>query len=52
MAQTLVGLGTSLILSIMLVFLLMVALYNSSMIGMPSDSALVSFVPASSPATT
>jgi HAE1 family hydrophobic/amphiphilic exporter-1 len=29
MAQTLVGLGTSLILSIMLVFLLMVALYNS-----------------------
>jgi HAE1 family hydrophobic/amphiphilic exporter-1 len=29
MQQTLVGLGTSLILSIMLVFLLMVALYNS-----------------------
>jgi len=29
MGQTLVGLGTSLILSIMLVFLLMVALYNS-----------------------
>jgi HAE1 family hydrophobic/amphiphilic exporter-1 len=29
MAQTLVGLGTSLVLSIMLVFLLMVALYNS-----------------------
>lgn len=29
MAQTLVGLGTSLILSILLVFLLMVALYNS-----------------------